>query len=288
VAGAALLAGLAFLASVVVRTERQVQADLHPDRRLPGPPPAGPGLDGLRPVRLETADGVALAAWWVPPRNGAAVVVAHGWAGNREQLLPQAGPLAARGFGLLLLDLRAHGESGGARCLLGDGERLDVAAATDFVAAQPGVRAVGAVGFSIGAIAAAEAALGDPRLRALVLEAPHLGAGRLVHHDYGRWGALSRWWAARRFREEGVRLDREPVLAACGRAEPPLVVAGEHDEEVTAAELAALRSACGAGNVYTVAGGGHGGWEGDRLADLVERVAGHLERGLGVRGEGGP
>jgi pimeloyl-ACP methyl ester carboxylesterase len=269
---------------VAVTTERQVQADLHPPRRPSGPPPALPGLRG---VTFTADDGVPLAGWWVPARNGAAVVVAHGWSGNRAQLLPQVAPLAEQGFGLLLLDLRAHGESGGSRCLMGDAERRDVAAAVAFAAAQPGVRAVGVVGFSIGALAAAGAAQAGAPIASLVLESPHLGAGRLVAHDYGRWGALSRAFAAWRFRREGAGLDAEPVLEACRREPRPLVVVGERDDEVPEDEVAALRATCGEENVYIVPGGGHGGWVGAALDGLRERMARRLGRDLRV-GEGGP
>src|SRR5690349_2691026 len=62
---------------------------------------------------LTAEDGLRIAAWYVPPRNGAVIIALHGIWGNRGQLVGIAHDLAARGYGLLLPDLRAHGDSEG-------------------------------------------------------------------------------------------------------------------------------------------------------------------------------
>src|SRR6478672_3559043 len=68
---------------------------------------------GLRHERVTFAasDGVRLSGWWVPGRNGAAVVVVHGGGGDREGAVAHARMLARAGYGVLLYDARGRGRS---------------------------------------------------------------------------------------------------------------------------------------------------------------------------------
>ena len=64
-------------------------------------------------VTLTTQDGVNLHGWYIHSRNGAAVLLLHGHSGNRLAVLHQAEALIRAGYGVLMMDLRAHGHSGG-------------------------------------------------------------------------------------------------------------------------------------------------------------------------------
>lgn len=91
-------------------------------------PPAPAGLDA-REVRLESTDGVGLRAWWSPNGDAArAVVLVHGWNGNRaDPHVPDTARIYRRaGYAVLAPDLRGHGESGGERRTLGYREVRDV------------------------------------------------------------------------------------------------------------------------------------------------------------------
>ena len=92
-------------------------------------------------VTFSTADGVELSGWYVPSRNGAAVVLLHGAGSTRSAVLAHAVVLADDGFGVLLYDARGHGRSQGRAMDFGWYGDLDVAAAVDFVAGQAGVAA---------------------------------------------------------------------------------------------------------------------------------------------------
>ena len=69
-----------------------------PPGPLASPTPAGYGLS-YQDVALSTADGVRLSAWYIPPRNGAAVVQRPGSGSTRTAVLGQAAVLARHGYG---------------------------------------------------------------------------------------------------------------------------------------------------------------------------------------------
>jgi fermentation-respiration switch protein FrsA (DUF1100 family) len=126
--------------------------------------------DGFENVTLTAHDGVELAAWYAPPENGAAILLVHGSGDSREGLRPYAELLAGAGFGVLAVDMRGHGESGGTSNRYGWGAVPDVATALDYLQAQPDVRAIGGLGLSLGAETVLAAAGANPAMRAVVSE----------------------------------------------------------------------------------------------------------------------
>ncbi|HEX6654612.1 MAG TPA: hypothetical protein VF153_00205, partial [Candidatus Limnocylindria bacterium] len=62
---------------------------------------------------VQTADGVHIAAWYIPagnrgPASGPTVILAHGYGGNKSTMLPFAELLHDR-YNLVLFDFRNHG-----------------------------------------------------------------------------------------------------------------------------------------------------------------------------------
>jgi fermentation-respiration switch protein FrsA (DUF1100 family) len=123
-------------------------------------------------VTLETSDGESLAAWYVPSSNRAAVVVLHGAGSTRSNVLDWAAVLARAGFGVLLVDARGHGDSGGQAMDFGWYGDADVAAATAYLAGRDDVDPdrIGAVGSSMGGEEAVGASGTNDLLRAVVAE----------------------------------------------------------------------------------------------------------------------
>jgi dienelactone hydrolase len=143
--------------------------------RPPGPLGAGtPASYGLayQDVAFRAADGVRLSAWYIPARNGAAVVLLPGAGSTRTAVLGQAAVLARHGYGALLVDGRGHGRSGGHAMDFGWWGDRDIAAAVSFLARQPGDQAgkIAVLGESMGGEQALAAAGSDPRIRAVVAE----------------------------------------------------------------------------------------------------------------------
>jgi len=109
-----------------------------------------------------------VAGWYVPPRNGTAVVLIHGSTGNRARVADRARLLARHGYGVLAIDLPGNGESDGYSNGLGDNAQPAVTKAVDYLERRPGVRRIAGFGVSLGGEVLLEAAARDDRLQAVV------------------------------------------------------------------------------------------------------------------------
>ncbi|HET7838175.1 MAG TPA: alpha/beta fold hydrolase, partial [Rectinemataceae bacterium] len=99
-----------------------------------------------------------------------AVIVCHGAFEYKENHLALCESLVRAGIGALALDMSGHGGSGGERWHVEMASWVrDLTAAADLLQARPDIDPVrlGAFGFSSGGTAALEAALVEPRLKAL-------------------------------------------------------------------------------------------------------------------------
>ena len=111
VVGAGLVAALALLALVWLFQRRLIYL---PDTRHVQT--AAALLAGAEDVAFDTADGLTLRGWFVPPREGAAratILVFNGNAGNRAYRTPLADALSRQGFAVLLFDYRGYGGNPG-------------------------------------------------------------------------------------------------------------------------------------------------------------------------------
>ena len=167
----AIPVALAVLQFVLLPLTEAVYATNLPPGQLGTGTPARYGLT-YQDVAFRTADGVRLSAWYIPSRNGAAVVLLPGSGSTRTAVLGQAAMLARHGYGALLVDGRGHGLSGGHAMDFGWWGGRDLAAAVSFLARQPGVQAgkIAVLGESMGGEQALAAMGADPRIRAVVAE----------------------------------------------------------------------------------------------------------------------
>ncbi len=137
-------------------------------------------------LEVETEDGIKVRGWRVDHPNPKGIaVLAHGYMMNRSELTPLAAWLYARGWSSMLLDLRAHGRSGGRRSTFGVKERRDIAAAVKQAKSEvPGVPVV-LIGSSMGAAASAFA----------LAEEADLADGLVLDSAYSRLPeAVLGWW----------------------------------------------------------------------------------------------
>ena len=173
-----------YLAYVAVRGSRLlVSPEVRPFEPGEAGSPATPGDIGLEfePVRFTTDDGVTLSGWLVPAARDTrtAVIVLHGFSGNRLAELAAFVPWLAERHHVLQFDFRGHGESGAGYVTLGSHERRDVAAAVDFLRSR-GLGPIGLFGVSMGGAIAIVAAPELP-VAAVVVDS----AFAELHHPIG-------------------------------------------------------------------------------------------------------
>lgn len=131
-------------------------------------------------VSLDSCDDTTLAGWYIPSQNGAAVIMLHGYGGTRMQLLSQAAMLGEAGYGVLLYDMRGHGEGSPVMRSFGWGDVGDVYNAWDWLAARPEVDEgrISLYGFSVGGQVALRAAAFSTNIAAVVADGPSLATGK--------------------------------------------------------------------------------------------------------------
>jgi dienelactone hydrolase len=128
-------------------------------------------------VTFETADGLELEGWYIPSRNGAAVIAFPGRNGAQKQ----ARMLARHGYGVLLFDRRGEGRSEGEPNSWGWGGDADAKAAIDYLQQRPDVEddRIGGIGLSVGGEMLIETAAETDELRAVVSD----GAGARSYYE---------------------------------------------------------------------------------------------------------
>ena len=167
VAGAAVFVATALVLLVVAPA---IAATNVPRAEI-GATPSTVGLS-YASVSLRTHDDVDLAGWYVPASNRAGVVLLHGAGSTRSDVLDEAAVLAAAGFGVVMIDARGHGESGGRAMDFGWYGDADIAAATAYLATRPDVDRdrIGVVGLSMGGEEALGATGSNELIRGVVAE----------------------------------------------------------------------------------------------------------------------
>jgi len=132
-------------------------------------------------VAFESEDGTRLAGWYTPPHNGAVIILLHGYGGNRLGSVGYAEILTKAGYGALLYDERASGESGGARRSYGWEDAPDVGAAIAYLRSRPELATarLGIGGCSMGAQIALQGAARYPELEAVWAD----GSGVIRYQD---------------------------------------------------------------------------------------------------------
>lgn len=209
-------------------------------------PSTGTAAPDCEAIQLRTQDEQRLAASFFPPRGrrearSPAAILVHDAGRSRSDMVELAGALQKRGFAVLTLDLRGHGESRTDEVAFlpddaGAAERLwaftlrDLESAASFLRSRSEVHAsnLSLVGVGAGAAIAARHAVRDGNARAVVLISPreeNLGFNLLA--DVKGLGGL-------------------PTLILAGRDQKPgadrLAEAGNSAEGLQYIEVAVLRT----------------------------------------------
>ncbi|MEX2650102.1 MAG: alpha/beta hydrolase [Alphaproteobacteria bacterium] len=201
----------------------------YPDAEVPDRARAGATM--MEDVRLATADGLDLLAWYAPARRGKpTVVVFHGNAGDIGHRFDKFRFLIDAGHGLLLVEYRGYGGNPGSPTEQGLYADADAALAFLVGRGVPPARTV-LYGESLGSGPAIEAAR-RTRVGAVILEASFTSVADVAADIY--------WYVpARR-----LVLDRFDSAAKVGAIGCPLLILhGARDEVVPARFGRALHAA---------------------------------------------
>jgi uncharacterized protein len=139
-------------------------------------------------VTFTTADGLELAGWYIPSRNGAAVIAFPGRKGPQRP----ARMLARHGYGVLLFDRRGEGASEGDPSAVGWAGDRDVKAAITYLQSRPDVDPdrIGGIGLSVGGELLLETAAESDELKAVVSEGAGIRSVREALLDPGLTDSL--------------------------------------------------------------------------------------------------
>jgi uncharacterized protein len=134
---------------------------------------------------VRAPDGVMLRGWKVPAAkpNGDWVLAFHGVGDNRLGVLEHARILLMAGYGVVMMDARAHGISEGPMATYGWLERHDTRAVVDALESAEQPRHLFALGESMGGGIALQSAAIEPRIEAVVAEAAFASL-REASYDY--------------------------------------------------------------------------------------------------------
>jgi alpha-beta hydrolase superfamily lysophospholipase len=213
---------------------------------------------------VRAPDGVMLRGWKVsaPQPNGNWVLLFHGVADNRIGVIGQSEFLLRAGYGVVIMDARAHGASEGPMATYGWLERNDTRAIIDALISSernkhiseqttepldlPGLKPsapsfhIFALGESMGAGIALQSAAADPRIEGVVAEASFASL-REASYDYAglrkypwlgktffapfSWTLLYRGESLAGFHADEVA----PEKSVAARAFPILLICDEKD-----------------------------------------------------------
>jgi uncharacterized protein len=280
-----LIACVGLAATIAERNYRGARSELEADP--PSPllqNPQSAGVANLQPVSFVSADGLHIAGWYVPSKNRAAVIVAHGTNSDRSTMLPEIHLLADAGFGVLAFDWPGLGQSEGP-ILWGSAARNALGAAIAWVAARDDVDRdrIGGMGFSMGGALMAQVAPADPRLRAIVLESAPSGFDTFIDVHFSTWLFLSEWparWAWRR--SDLLSAGSSPVRLVGGISPRPLLIIGQTEDPVIPASMErALYAAAGEPKaLWLIKGDDHGGFAQIAGPEYARRVQAFFAAGL--------
>lgn len=163
-------------------------------RRAGHPRPSAPTSDPLsfglafESRLIRTPDGLELPAWWIGAvggRAGPVVVLVHGWESARHRTLPNARFLHALGYHVLTFDVRGHGSNPAEADPVSAGEfGADALAAVEAALGDPAATSVAILGHSLGAVGAILAAAAEPRVAAAILTATPADPYRLTRQTF--------------------------------------------------------------------------------------------------------
>jgi uncharacterized protein len=240
---------------------------------------------------VRAPDGVELRGWKIrpPSLNGDWVLLFHGVSDNRTGVLGYAEFLLRHGYSVVMMDSRAHGESGGDMATYGWKERHDTVSVVNALYSTEKVSHLYALGVSMGAAVALQSAIVEPRIEGVVAEDPFADL-REVSYDYAGLH-FSPFLGETLFRPASIFAmealaktggfdpdDVSPKKAVAARPFPVLLICGTRDTTIPCRHAEQIhRTASGPKELWVVNGAEHASALGRAPAEYEERVVRFLQ-----------
>lgn len=160
------------IAGLLWKTRQEAYSLLHAPmatRNLPDETPNDFGME-YEDVTVTNPDGMTLAGWFIPPQNGAVIIMQHGYKSTRDELLNEAQMMQAHGYGVLVTSVRAHDQSEGELITLGYYEMQDMEAWYQYLISRDDIDPdkIGIIGNSYGGMLSIQYAAQNENIKAVV------------------------------------------------------------------------------------------------------------------------
>jgi uncharacterized protein len=218
-------------------------------------------------INVCTHDSIVIRGVWVhdsvPGRP--TLILLHGIGNCKERFYPRAAQLWSAGYNVVMIDLRAHGESGGEYCTYGYHEKNDIRAVVDYLLQADSTLTIGIQGHSLGGAVALQTLSVEPRLQFGIIESTFADFRQIVYDYQERMfkipmktiadNSIARAAEKAHFEPDSVR----PSEAARRIRQPILMVHGDQDERIKMAygQLNYANLASTDKEWYTITGGDH-------------------------------
>ncbi len=166
------------------------------------------------------------------------LIILHGISSCKEFFLPVAEKLAGEGINVVLLDLRAHGQSGGEYCTFGYYEKHDVSAVVDMLLARDPTQKIGIMGHSLGGAIALQTLAVDKRLQFGIIESTFNSLESVVEQYGVNYFGLRSPWLARHTLDKSAAIahfnpyEVVPSESARQVTQPVFMSHGDRDERI--------------------------------------------------------
>jgi fermentation-respiration switch protein FrsA (DUF1100 family) len=205
------------------------------------------------PWSTRTADGLTLRGWHFPTgAHRRLIVLVHGMGGSLNEMAAIGHDLHAKGYDVLLFDLRGHGSSDPSRLTMGAREREDLRSVLAWALKEGYAEdRIGWLGHSMGGSTLLMEAEQNPKFRAVVIDSAYGNLPELLDRQLTEHSHLPKIFnpgilLAARF-VFGVRTDNLIPIESAGRwgHRPLLLIHGTLDSIVPIAQAQKIVSAVG-------------------------------------------
>lgn len=294
--------GMLLLAGLLLNALCWLQASIlvHNPMEKRKPPQRAPDAMGLiyQDVQVQAADGLVLHGWFVPGRNGALVMLQHGYKWHREGHLEEARLLHDAGYNVLVTSVRAHDINAGDLISFGVREMQDLDAWLAFAQLQLPIDTsrIGMLGDSLGGSMVLQFAAANPAIRAVVTHSAFSSLqdtiDTSVQHFTGLpafpFAPLIAWWAERIVGFDVASVDATRWIAALA-PRPVLIIHSITDTVISPDSGQRLFDAAGEPReLWLAAGVDHAAFDKSHPQEFARRVTGFFDRSLQPDGSMAP